>query len=84
MSVVVGLGAIGKYSDRDLLHLVQWITSDERLRTNGEILREAIEVLGFQRHTSESRERLLCAIDMASNSEYAQLRQIPSSFTFVL
>lgn len=49
MPVRPGLGSITAYTPRELVTLIQWIESDNLLRTQDELLDEAISSLGFQR-----------------------------------
>ena len=58
--------AIGTYSDAQLVALIRWIQSDTRLRTDGELLDEAIAELGFRRHGPRIVERLQLAIKLAN------------------
>lgn len=47
--VRLGRGAITEYSERELVRLVGWIESDTLLRTEEQLLDEAVRLLGFQR-----------------------------------
>jgi len=49
MPVRPGLGAIRAYSHEDLVALIRWIESDTLLRTQDQLLEEAINLLGFKR-----------------------------------
>jgi very-short-patch-repair endonuclease len=59
---------IGEYSERELAVMVQWVTSDGRLRTDEEIVSEVTRELGFQRRGS----RIVEAIQAAINSSRPQ------------
>jgi hypothetical protein len=47
-----GRGPITEYSHRELVTLIQWINSDGPLRTQEELIAEAVNELGFQRRAS--------------------------------
>jgi very-short-patch-repair endonuclease len=55
-------GAIGDYSDRELVALVEWIRSDGRLRTDDDIIDEMVTELGFQRRGSRIEAAIRRAI----------------------
>jgi very-short-patch-repair endonuclease len=57
--------AIGEYAHRDLVALVRWIESDGLLRTEEQLLTEAMEFLGFSRRGSRITEALNSAIAAA-------------------
>jgi very-short-patch-repair endonuclease len=57
--------SIEHYTDRDLIRCVEWIMSDELLRTDEEMLEEMISVLGFERRGSRIVERIQTAIRAA-------------------
>jgi hypothetical protein len=50
------------YSDSELAALVQWIESDTRLRTDDELLEDAVRELGYSRQGTRITERLRQAI----------------------
>jgi very-short-patch-repair endonuclease len=53
---------IDDYSDNELLSLLQWVQSDQVLRSNDEIIRQLLPQLGFQRLGPRIEERLMKAI----------------------
>lgn len=53
---------ITTYSDQQLMELIRWIESDGFVRTETELLEEAIEELGYRRRGSRIVERLAKAI----------------------
>jgi very-short-patch-repair endonuclease len=55
--------AIGEYSDRELIALIAWIRSDTLLRTDDELLDEAVKQLGYKRRGPRIVERVQRAID---------------------
>lgn len=56
---------ITEYTSRQLTALVRWITSDGLLRTEEDILREAMQILGFRRRGSRIDAALGAAIKAA-------------------
>jgi very-short-patch-repair endonuclease len=53
---------IEAYSDAELLTLARWITTDDALRTEDELLQEMMRELGFQRRGKNVAARLTAAI----------------------
>jgi hypothetical protein len=53
---------IEAYSDTELLSLARWITTDDALRTEDELLQEMMRELGFQRRGKNVIARLTTAI----------------------
>jgi hypothetical protein len=53
---------IDDYAEDSLVQLINWIESDDVLRTEDELLAVAIAELGFQRRGSKIVERLRWAI----------------------
>lgn len=62
MPVRAGLGSITAYSHRDLVALVAWIESDTLLRTEEDLLNEAVFLLGFKRRGKNIVDALHSAI----------------------
>ncbi|MFD0559886.1 AAA domain-containing protein [Stackebrandtia endophytica] len=60
--ITTGRKSIRNYSPGELVRLLQWIRNDQRLRTEDELLREAIRVLGFSRRGPRIVEALSKAI----------------------
>ena len=58
-------GSIDEYSPGELIAVVRWIESDTLLRTEDELLTEAIRVLGFARRGSRISAALTAAIAQA-------------------
>lgn len=56
---------VTEYTSRELTALVRWITSDGLLRTEEDILREAMQILGFRRRGSRIDAALSAAIKAA-------------------
>ena len=54
--------SIDEYLSSELIGYVEWIMSDELLRTDDEILAEMIELLGFERRGARIVERITSAI----------------------
>jgi very-short-patch-repair endonuclease len=63
-----GLGSILAYSRRDLVAFIRWIESDTLLRTEDELLEEAMVELGFQRRGKNIVAALEDAIRAARRS----------------
>jgi very-short-patch-repair endonuclease len=59
---------IDEYHDSELTALIHWIRSDDRLRTDEELLKELMRELGFQRRGSKIEVRLQRAIWAARSS----------------
>lgn len=55
-------GGIGQYRLRELVQLVNWVESDGRVRTDGEIIDILIDELGFQRRGARIEAALRSAI----------------------
>jgi hypothetical protein len=53
---------IEAYSDAELLTLARWLTTDDTLRTQDELLQEMMRELGFQRRGKNVVTRLTAAI----------------------
>ena len=53
---------ITEYTSNELARLISWVTSDGQLRTDDEVLREMVEVLGFKRRGARIDLRLRQAI----------------------
>ena len=53
---------IGDYVQSELISLINWIESDKRLRTDEEIVREMIDVLGFKRRGTRIETAIRSAI----------------------
>lgn len=66
--VTGGLGTIGAYTDKELIDLVTWLESDTLMRTEDELLMEAIKELGFQRRGPKIVQRLNLAIRLVRSS----------------
>jgi very-short-patch-repair endonuclease len=62
MPVRPNLGPIGSYSHVDLVLLTRWIESDSLLRTEDQLLDEAVRLLGYQRRGSGIVSALEAAI----------------------
>jgi hypothetical protein len=56
---------IDEYWDSQLVELMQWIESDDLLRTEDELIDEAMRELGFQRHGAKIVGTLRAAIRRA-------------------
>jgi len=69
MPVRPGLGSITAYTPAELVALVRWIKSDTLLRTEDDLLNEAISLLGFQRRGKNIVEALHSAISTARQLE---------------
>lgn len=69
MPVRPRLGSIDAYSHADLVALIRWIESDTLLRTQEQLLVEAVTLLGFQRRGSKIVESLEWAIADARNPQ---------------
>jgi len=54
--------SITEYTSNELARLISWVTSDGQLRTDDEVLREMVEVLGFKRRGARIDLRLRQAI----------------------
>ncbi len=54
---------IADYSDAELLAIVQWAASDDRLRTDGELRELVADEMGYSRVGSRIRQRLDAAIE---------------------
>ena len=54
---------ITEYTSNELARLISWVTSDGQLRTDDEVLREMVEVLGFKRRGARIDLRLRQAIE---------------------
>lgn len=61
-------GNIDEYPDGELIDLIQWIQSDTLLRTDDELLTEAIAELGFRRRGKKIVNRINHAIRQANHS----------------
>ena len=59
-------GSIADYSRRELVQIVEWITSDGLLRTEEELIREAMTDLGFRKKGKRIEEALREAIRVAN------------------
>ncbi|WP_081752621.1 AAA domain-containing protein [Kallotenue papyrolyticum] len=55
---------IDQYSDRELLQIAEWVTSDGLLRTDEELIREIFETLPFERLGSRIRKRLKTVVEI--------------------
>ena len=53
---------IEAYSDTELLSLARWVTIDDELRTEDELVQEMMRELGFQRRGKNVVARLTTAI----------------------
>ena len=62
MPVRPGLGSITAYSHSELVALIRWIESDTLLRTEEELLNDAISLLGFKRRGKNIVDSLQSAI----------------------
>jgi len=56
---------IDEYELEELVRLIRWIKSDGRLRTDEEILIEAVQELGFKRRGARIEVKLRTAIDLS-------------------
>jgi len=63
---------IHEYTQEELVQLIRWIESDEQLRTEDELLAEAINELGYQRRGSKIVAALQIAIRRARRLEANQ------------
>jgi hypothetical protein len=54
---------ITAYRDVDLAALIQWIEADTRLRTDDELLEDAVRELGYSRQGTRITQRLRQAIE---------------------
>jgi very-short-patch-repair endonuclease len=59
---------IDDYSDAELVGLARWISSDDVLRTEDELLQEMMRELGFQRRGRKVVARLIAAITRATGN----------------
>lgn len=59
---------ITEYDMRDLVRLARWIESDGLLRTEGEVMGEMMEILGFKKRGSRIVDKLSRAISIARRS----------------
>lgn len=55
---VLQRASITEYTSNELSRLISWVASDGQLRTDDELLREMIEVLGFKRRGARIEARL--------------------------
>ena len=62
MPIHPGLGPITAYTPEELVALIRWIESDTLLRTEDELLSEAISLLGFRRRGRNIVDALEAAI----------------------
>jgi very-short-patch-repair endonuclease len=60
--VTTGRGSISDYSLSDLIQLIRWVGSDGLVRTEDEITREMIQVLGFARRGARIESAIRAAI----------------------
>ena len=60
-----GLGSITAYTHRELVALILWIESDTLLRTEDDLLNEAVSLLGFKRRGKNIVDALDSAIATA-------------------
>lgn len=67
--------SISEYSLAELTAIICWIESDTLLRTEDELLAEAVRVLGFGRRGSRITAAIIAAIAQARRTP----RQAPSS-----
>jgi hypothetical protein len=65
MPVRRGLGIINAYSHSGLVEFIRWIESDTLLRTQEQLLVEAISLLGFKRRGAKIVDALEWAISDA-------------------
>jgi very-short-patch-repair endonuclease len=56
---------IGEYSPAQIVQLIRWIESDDQLRTEEEVVAEAMNELGFQRHGKKIVAALQTAVQQA-------------------
>jgi ribosomal protein L18 len=54
--------SIGQYGRQELVQLVQWVSSDGKLRTDDEIVDEIVSDLGFSRRGARIEAALKGAI----------------------
>jgi very-short-patch-repair endonuclease len=59
---VIQRSSITEYSSKELIRLISWVASDGQLRTDDEVMKEMIEVLGFKRRGARIELRLHEAI----------------------
>ncbi len=64
-----GLGSITAYQQSELVALIRWIESDTLLRTQEELLSEAISALGFRRRGKNIVDALEAAIAQARRGQ---------------
>lgn len=62
--------AINRYSERELVEMIDWIQSDGRLRTDEEIINELVPELGFQRHGARIGGVLKSVLDRRRNGAH--------------
>jgi hypothetical protein len=65
---IIGGQPIAAYSDAELVNLARWITTDNVLRTEDELLQEMMRELGFQRRGKNVVSRLATAIAQSATS----------------
>jgi hypothetical protein len=58
----VGREGIERYKPSELLALVHWVQSDDRLRTDSQLVDEMVEALGFNRRGARIVEAIEAAI----------------------
>jgi very-short-patch-repair endonuclease len=71
-------GSIGEYSLADLTAVVRWIESDTLLRTEDELLAEAVRALGFGRRGSKITAAITAAIAQARRPTHQQPSSTPA------
>jgi hypothetical protein len=67
--------SITEYTSNELIRLISWVTSDGQLRTDDEVLKEMIEVLGFRRRGARIELRLRQAIQQWRRQTVIQNQQ---------
>ena len=58
--------SISSYADSNLVQIIRWIKSDDIVRTDDELLEEAMRVMGYKRRGTRIVERLNQAVATAS------------------
>ena len=69
--------AITEYTSSELIRLISWVTSDGQLRTDDEVLKEMVEVLGFKRRGARIELRLRQAIQQWRRQTVVQDQRTP-------
>jgi very-short-patch-repair endonuclease len=65
LPIFTGRSAITDYNTTELMRLVQWVKADGLMRTDDELVREMVEILGFSRRGARIEITLRKAINLA-------------------